>query len=52
MAFKIDRYTMLPWDNSTEGLIKSNKTRNPFGEMIGQLIRQVNLTLDFNIIGT
>ena len=36
---------MLPWDNSTEGPIKSNKTRNAIGEMIGQLIRKVWIVL-------
>ena len=38
---------MLPWDNLTVGVIKSNKTRNAFGEMIGQLIRQVNFKITF-----
>ena len=41
---------MLPWDNSINGLVKSNKTRNAFGEMIGQLIRQVILKLIENEI--
>ena len=41
------RYTLMPWDNSTLGPIKSNTTRNAFGEMIGQLIRKVICLLIF-----
>jgi hypothetical protein len=37
---------MMPYDYSTNGPIKNNKTSNPFGEMIGQLIRQVILLKD------
>ena len=37
---------MIPWDNSTEAPIKSNKTRNAVGEMIGQLIRKVIATIE------
>ena len=36
---------MIPWDNSTEGVIKSNKSRNPFSEMLQQIIKNVWLLL-------
>ena len=32
---------MIPWDNSINAPIKSNVTRNAYGEMVDQLIRQV-----------
>ena len=36
---------MAPWDNSIEGEIPFNKSRNAFAEMLHQLIQNVGLFL-------
>ena len=32
---------MIPWDNSTDGVVPFNKSRNAFGEMKRQLVQNV-----------
>ena len=32
---------MIPWDNSAEGEVPVNKTRNALGEMLQKLIQNV-----------